>query len=285
MDFPFVIPPGWAKDIDIAVKSFRNATKPFWDAITGGITTLVSAVSSLIELAPWWLLVALVFVLGWRSSGKIRSGILYAAFLMIVGVLGLWDHMNVTLAIVITSVVIAIIIGFPIGVLSSGNERLSAVIRPILDTMQTMPIMTYLIPMVIFFKLGKAPAVVATVIYAVVPVIRMTDLGIRQVEKEVIEAARAFGSTGMQTLVKVQIPQAFPTIMAGINQTLMMAMAMVTMASMVGAPGLGLEVLTSVNRLEIGRGLFAGVSVVIIAVILDRLTQNWYKKDRGAEKR
>ena len=280
-EFPFTIPSDWANDIDSAVKGFQIATKSFWDALTHGITVLVSAVNNLLDITPWWLLVAVVFVLGWRSSKRIRSGLIYAAALMIVGVLGLWNYMNMTLAIVITSVIIAIILGFPIGILASENERMSAIIRPILDTMQTMPIMTYLIPMVIFFKLGKAPAVVATVIYAVVPVIRMTDLGIRQVDKEVIEAARAFGSTGIQSLVKVQIPQAFPTIMAGINQTLMMAMAMVTMASMVGAPGLGLEVLTSVNRLEIGRGLFAGASVVIIAVILDRLTQNWYKKDGG----
>lgn len=277
MDFPFAIPPEWSKNIDSAVRTFRDSTKPFFDTVTQGITGFVSVINSLLDVIPWWLLTMLIFFLGWKSSGKVRNGFIYAASLMIVGVIGLWNLMNATLAIVISAVIFAILLGFPIGIIISGNDRISSVVRPVLDTMQTMPIMVYLIPAQMFFGLGKTPAVVATVIYAVVPVIRMTDLGIRQVDIEVIEAARAFGSTRMQSLFKVQIPQAFPTIMAGVNQTMMMAMAMVTMCSMIGAAGLGMEVLISVNRTEIGRGLFAGIAVVIVAVILDRLTQNWYK--------
>ena len=142
--------------------------------------------------------------------------------------------------------------------------------------MQTMPVFVYLIPALLLFGLGNASAVIATVIYAIVPVIRLTSLGIRQVDKEVVEAAKSFGSTRWQTLFKVQIPQAIPTIMTGVNQTLMMAMAMVVTCSMIGARGLGMEVLDAVNRVEIGRGLIAGGCVVILAVVLDRLTQGWF---------
>ena len=140
-----------------------------------------------------------------------------------------------------------------------------------------MPIFIYLIPAVLLFGLGKVPGVIATVIYAIVPIIRLTNLGIRQVDKEVVEAAKAFGSTRLQSLIKVQIPQAFPKIMAGVNQTLMMAMAMVVTTSMIGVAGLGLEVLYSVNRIQVGRGLVSGLAVVIVAILLDRVSQNWQK--------
>ena len=159
-------------------------------------------------------------------------------------------------------------------------DRAMRVARPILDTMQTMPVFVYLIPALLLFGLGSASAVIATVIYAVVPVIRLTSLGIRQVDESVVEASRSFGSTRMQTLTKVQIPQAMPTIMAGVNQTLMMAMSMVVTCSMIGARGLGNEVLIAVNRTEIGRGLVSGFSVVILAVLLDRMTQGWFSDEK-----
>ena len=184
--------------------------------------------------------------------------------------------MELTLSIVIASVIIALIIALPVGILLSGSDRANRIVRPILDTMQTMPVFVYLIPALLLFGTGNASAVIATVIYAVVPVIRLTSLGIRQVDKEVVEAAKAFGSTRAQALFKVQIPQALPTIMTGVNQTLMMAMAMVVTTSMIGARGLGMEVLEAVNRIEIGRGLVAGASVVILAIILDRVTQGWF---------
>jgi ABC-type proline/glycine betaine transport system permease subunit len=177
--------------------------------------------------------------------------------------------MNVTLAVVRSIVLIELVLGIPIGILMSGSNRANRIIRPILDTMQTMPVFVYLIPALLLFGTGNASGVIATVIYAVVPVIRLTSLGIRQVDKEVVDASNAFGSTKWQTLRKVQIPQAMPTIMTGINQTLMMAMAMVVTTSMIGVRGLGMEVLNAVNRIEIGRGLIAGSSVVI----LDRIMQ------------
>ena len=204
--------------------------------------------------------------------------------LFFIGVIGLWDLMNDTLSIVLAAVFISLLLGFPIGILISGNEKINSFVRPILDTMQTMPVFVYLIPAVLFFGLGKAPAVIATTIYAIVPVIRLTSHGIRQVDKEVVEAARAFGSTKFQTLWKVQIPQALPTIMTGVNQTLMMAMAMVVTCSMIGASGLGMEVLIGVNRIEIGRGLVAGTAVVIVAILMDRITQAWINRSEVKKK-
>ena len=186
--------------------------------------------------------------------------------------------MNETLSIIIASVIVSLILGFPIGIWLSTSDRLDRLVRPILDTMQTMPVFVYLIPAMMFFGLGKPPAVIATTVYAVVPMIRLTNHGIRQIDKEVVEAALAFGSTKMQSLIKVQIPQALPTIMEGVNQTLMMAMSMVVTTSMIGAFGLGMEVLIAVNRVEIGRGLIYGSAVVVLAIILDRITQGMVKR-------
>ncbi|MGI5905972.1 MAG: ABC transporter permease, partial [Candidatus Pararuminococcus gallinarum] len=211
------------------------------------------------------------------------SGLLYAALVALIGVVGLWELMRTTLSIVLASVVIALALGLPIGILISGSERANRVARPIMDTMQTMPVFVYLIPALLLFGLGNPSAVIATVIYAIVPVIRLTSLGIRQVDHEVVEAARSFGSTRVQTLFKVQIPQAMPTIMTGVNQTLMMAMAMVVTCSMIGARGLGMEVLEAVQRTQIGRGLVAGACVVVLAVVLDRLTQGLAERDRKLE--
>ena len=214
----------------------------------------------------------------WRMSGKWITSIFYGLLLFLIGAVGLWSLMLETLSIIIVSVIIALVLGFPIGVLVSASDRLDKILRPVLDTMQTMPVFVYLIPAMVFFGLGKPPAVIATTIYAIVPMIRLTNHGIRQIDKEVIEAAHAYGSTKMQTLIKVQIPQALPTIMTGVNQTLMMAMSMVVTTSMIGASGLGMEVLISVNRVEMGRGLVSGTAVVIIAIILDRITQGLIKK-------
>jgi len=198
---------------------------------------------------------------------------LYSGLLLFIGSVGFWHLMNETLSIIIASVIISLLLGFPLGILVSTSDRADATIRPLLDTMQTMPVFVYLIPALLFFGLGKPPAVIATTIYAIVPIIRLTNHGIRQIDKEIIEAAIAFGSTNMQALIKVKIPQALPTIMAGVNQTLMMAISMVVTTSMIGATGLGMEVLIGVQRIQIGRGLLSGTAIVIIAVVLDRLTQ------------
>jgi ABC-type proline/glycine betaine transport system permease subunit len=279
-NFPFVFKPDVAA-IDRTMRSFAARSAWFFEDIIGSaLISLVNSINRLLMGTPWFILVALVFFLGWKARGKVRSGLLYALLLCLVGVVGLWQLMHMTLSIVLASVLIALVLGFPIGILLSASERATRIARPILDTMQTMPVFVYLIPALLLFGMGSASAVIATVIYAIVPVIRLTSLGIRQVDAGVVEASRAFGATRAQTLAKVQIPQALPTIMTGVNQTLMMAMAMVVTCSMIGARGLGNEVLIAVNRTEIGRGLISGFSVVILAVLLDRLTQGWFSEDR-----
>lgn len=281
-DFPFTIKIN-TDAIDNAVRSFAVwAGKPlhFIQSVLGGIVNFFYGILSHI---PWFLLAAAVLLLGWRARGKMRSGIIYCILICLVGVVGLWNEMRVTLSIVLASVLLALLLGLPIGILISCSEKANKIIRPILDTMQTMPVFVYLIPAMLLFGMGNASGVIATVVYAIVPVVRLTSLGIRQVDNEVVEAAVSFGSTRFQTMFKVQIPQALPTIMTGINQTLMMAMAMVVTCSMIGARGLGMEVLDAVNRIEIGRGLIAGGCVVVVAVVLDRLTQSWVKKDKKKE--
>lgn len=277
MEFPFKLPIN-VTAFDASVKAFANRFAGVFNGIKTGLNVLIGLISQILNIIPWWLLLILVFFCGYKLSGRLLRGALYAAMLFLIGMIGLWDLMNETLSIVLAAVFISLIIGFPVGVLIAGSEGADRITRPILDTMQTMPVFVYLIPAVLFFGLGKAPAVIATTIYAVVPMIRLTSHGIRQVDQEVVEAARSFGSTKMQSLFKVQIPQAMPTILTGVNQTMMMAMAMVVTCSMIGASGLGMEVLISVNRIEIGRGLLAGSAVVIIAILMDRLTQGWLNR-------
>lgn len=281
-EFPFTLPIN-VEAFDASVKEFAAQFSGFFNAIRDGLNGLIGGLNALLNIIPWWLMLLLVFFGGWKLNRKVTTGILYAAALSCVGLFGLWTLMYETLSIVLAAVLLSLVLGFPIGLLIAGSNRTNVVARSVMDTMQTMPVFVYLIPALLFFGLGKAPAVIATTIYAVVPMIRMTNHGIRQVDQEVVEAARSFGSTRMQCLLKVQIPQAMPTILTGINQTLMMAMAMVVTCSMIGASGLGMEVLISVNRIEIGRGLLAGVAVVIVAILMDRLTQGWLKKGGNSD--
>ena len=274
-DFPFVIPVN-TEAIDSSVRAFSASNQKLFDAIKSGLTGFVSGIRVMLQYIPWWVMLLLVGFLGYKATGRMRNAVIYTLMLFSIGALGLWQLMQETLSIVIAGVVLALLIGFPVGILISGSKRANSIIRPVLDTMQTMPVFVYLIPAVLFFGMGSAPPVIATVIYSVVPDIRLTSLGIRQVDKEVVEAATSFGSTKWQALWKVQIPQALPTIMTGVNQTMMMAMAMVVTCSMIGARGLGNEVLIAVNRTEISRGIICGTAVVILAVLLDRLTQGWF---------
>lgn len=281
IEFPSSVKLNIKDIIDNFVNYLVISWEPFFDGLTNILRSLLNGIGAVVNIIPWWLLIAIVFFLTLRMSHKPVIALLYSALLFCIGAMGLWSHMNLTLTIVIASVIISILIGFPVGILVSSNNRLNAVMRPILDTMQTMPSFVYLIPAVMLLGLGDVPAVIATTIYAVPPIIRLTSHGIRQVDKEVIEAAQAFGSTKYQSLVKVQIPQALPTIMTGVNQTIMMAISMVVTCSMIGATGLGQEVLISINRLETGRGFSAGISIVIIAIIIDRITQGIVKKGEG----
>src|SRR5659263_329358 len=269
--------------IDQFVNNLNRNFEGFFDIIKNIVLSFLNAIGFVVNLIPWWLFVIIIFVLGWKSSKKIHKGIIYAAFLLLIGILGLWELMYLTLIIVIASVLISLLFGMPIGILVSSNKKAFAIVRPVLDAMQTMPSFVYLIPAVMFFGLGKVPAVIATIIYAIPPVIRLTSHAINQVDKEMVEAGQSFGSTRLQLLTKIKLPQALSTIMTGVNQTMMMAVSMVVTCSMIGASGLGAEVLIGINRLEIGRGSMAGISIVIIAVIMDRITQGWFVDNTPAK--
>jgi len=190
-------------------------------------------------------------------------------------VFGMLDLAMNTLAIVITATILCVAFGLPMGILGAKSDLFDRIQRPILDMMQTLPSFVYLIPALMLFGLGKTPAVIATMIYAIPPIIRLTNLGIRQVDPQVLEAGHAFGATGWQTLRKIQIPLALPTILAGMNQTIMMALAMVVIASMIGAVTLGIPVLNGIARVEVGRGFVGGISIVFMAIVLDRVTQGF----------
>ena len=278
MHFPSDLFINIKKPIDNAIEYMVRNWGPFFDGISEGLRTMLYYIRSAVEIIPWWLLIIVVFFAAYKTSKKLSSAILYSALLFFIGLIGLWNMMNATLTIIIASVIISLILGFPLGLLVAQSARANIIVRPVLDTMQTMPSFVYLIPAVMLLGLGNVPAVVATTIYAMPPIVRMTSHGIRQVDAEVVEATKAFGATRFQMLLKVLIPQALPTIMTGVNQTIMMAISMVVTSSMIGATGLGSEVLKGINRLESGRGFAAGTAIVIIAIIIDRLTQSLGKR-------
>jgi glycine betaine/proline transport system permease protein len=250
----------------------------FFGAVGNVLLHIVLPIERFLLWLPWWLVVLVVGIVAWRAMRSKVAGLVMMAFLIIIGSFGhstgtsYWDAAMSTLAIVIASVIISLVIGIPTGILMATNDRFEKIIRPILDSMQTMPSFVYLIPALMLFGLGMVPAVLATIIYAAPPVIRLTNVGIRQVSPSVVEAAQAFGSSKRQILFDVQIPLAIPSIMVGINQTTMMALAMVVIASMIGARGLGQEVLLAIGRIQIGRGFEAGLSIVLLAIIIDRIT-------------
>lgn len=281
--FPESLRIGNGEAIDIAVKAFSRNHRETLGLIKSAIIASINSINTLLEAIPWPLLILLVAYMGWKVSKKPYVGPMYAAMLFFIGMCGLWENMLETISMVIVAVFLSVMMGFPLGIIVAMSKRTSAVVRPILDLMQTMPAFVYLVPAVILFSPGKTPALIATTIYAVVPMVRMTNLGIIHVDKEMVEAASAFGSTKMQLLAKVQIPQALPSIMAGINQTIMMAMSMVVTCALIGANGLGMEILLATNRTEMGKALMPGIAIVIIAIILDRLTQGMVKKEAVSE--
>lgn len=270
-----------SKYIDIVVDWILDNLKGFFDVIRTIIFELFDGTEWLLGIIPWWVYVLALFYAGWKFY-TLKAGIFLSVMLFMIGMFGLWEMMIYTLAIVLISVIVSILIGLPVGILMAKSETTEKILKPVLDAMQTMPSMVYLIPAVLLFGLGKVPAVFATTIYAVPPLIRLTYLGITNVDTEVIEAGLSFGSTPMQMLVKIEFPQAISTIMTGINQTTMMAMAMVVIASMIGAEGIGNEVLVAIRRIEVGRGVQAGLAIVFLAIILDRVLQGLVQKyERG----
>lgn len=283
LTFPEQVQVDWTKPIDNFVNYINTTYADFFNAVKDILTWCILFIERVLNFIPWWLTIIGIAALTKLLTGKLSRGIIYGAGLFAIGAFGYWSMMNETLAVVISAVIISLLIGLPVGVLVSTSRLANRLLRPFLDAMQTMPTFVYMIPAVMLLGPGKVPAVLATVVYAVVPVIRLTSHGIQQVDQSVVEASAAFGASRWQTLFKVQIPQAMPTIMTGINQTMMMAVAMVVTCAMIGANGLGMEVLIAINRTESGRGLIAGISIVIIAIIIDRLTQSLAK--RGKEGR
>ena len=254
----------------------NRATSPifvfFFEPISNGMDAIIRGAEALLLWLPWPVVVGVAFLLGNRFSG-LRLALGAALCLFFMGLFGLWDASMQTLALMGAAVTMALLIGIPLGVWVARSNRAESFFRPILDAMQTMPAFVYLIPVVLFFGIGPVPAAIAAVIYAVPPVVRLTNLGLRRVSAEVIEAADAFGSTPRQTLFKVQIPQALPSILTGVNQTIMMALSIVIIASLVGAGGLGDVVIKSLRRLNVGAALEAGLAIVLLAILLDRLSQ------------
>ena len=265
----------------LAVLAAWRLLRNFWTGLL--VAVGVAFIGSLFTSfsLPWIVITLLVGLLAWRVMGRWWMGPIMALLLVGIGSFGYWDLAMETLAIVIVAVFISIAMGIPTGIIMARSDRIGGVLKPILDAMQTMPSFIYLVPAMMLFGLGKVPAVFATIIYAAPPVIRLTNAGIRQVSQSVIEASRALGSTSRQTLFEVQLPLAIPSITVGINQTTMMALAMVVIASMVGAGGIGEEVLRSLQNLDIGRGFEAGLSIVFLAIIIDRITSAFASRQQG----
>lgn len=262
----------WANSF---VEWLTNTFSFIFDPIKTYLGSIMQFIISLLELLHPFVFIIIIMVLAFFvMNRKIIAPILVGVGLFFIYNQDLWDQLLNTMTLVIISSLLSVIIGIPLGIFMSKSDGFQAVMKPILDFMQTMPAFVYLIPAVAFFGIGMVPGVFASIIFATPPTIRLTNLGIRQISAELIEASDAFGTTSMQKLIKVQLPLAKASIMAGVNQTVMLALSMVVIASMIGAPGLGRDVLSSLQRAEVGSGFVAGLSIVILAIIIDRFTQS-----------
>jgi len=258
----------WVEDV---VDWVTSAWKPFFTVVKNVVLSIYDAVDWVLATPPFWA-VGLVLVLAALLASGWRLALGSAVGLVVVAGLDQWENAMDTLALVIVASVIALLVAIPLGIWAARSDRVSAVVRPVLDFMQTMPAFVYLIPTVVIFLTGAVPGIVATVIFALAPGVRFTELGIRQVDSEVVEAGHAFGSTPGRILRQIQLPLAMPTIMAGVNQVIMLALSMVVIAGMVGADGLGKPVVAALQRVDVGPGFEAGLAVVILAIYLDRVT-------------
>ncbi|MTH96715.1 proline/glycine betaine ABC transporter permease [Roseibium sp. RKSG952] len=273
---------GTLRDMRIAIDgSFREFTRAYGETLEQAFEPLedfLVFLEGLLIGSPWPIVLAVLVGIVYFMSRNVKITVSALAALALIGVFGMWEDTMRTIAMVVTSTLLAIILGIPIGILMARSDRAQGVVNPILDLMQTMPAFVYLIPVVMIFGLGKVPGLIAIVIYAIPPIIRLTNLGIRLVDPEVLEAADAFGSNGRQKLVNVQLPLALPTIMAGINQTIMMALAMVVVAALIGVKGLGQPVLNAIANQYFTMGVMNGLAIVGIAIIFDRATQAYGKR-------
>ncbi len=275
--------------IDWLVANFRD----IFMAIRWPVDKTLDAMQSLLLATPPLVILILVWLVGWQVAG-LRITLFVLFTLVSIGVIGAWQSAMTTVSLILTAVIFCVIIGIPLGILAARSDRFEAVIRPILDAMQTTPAFVYLVPIVMLFGIGNVPGVVVTIIFALSPLIRLTNLGLRQVPHSVIEAALAFGASEKQVLLKVQIPLAMRTIMAGLNQTLMMSLSMVVIASMIAVGGLGQMVLRGIGRLDMALATVGGLGIVLLAIGIDRMTQalsrpprekthrHWYQRGPAA---
>jgi glycine betaine/proline transport system permease protein len=267
------------KWVDTMVSYLRNNARWFFDPISEFLDTFVEGVSAVLMFLPPLAFIALMVIITIYLTKKVWGLPVFVLLgLLLIWNLDYWEGTMLTLALILSASLIAIIFGIPLGVWMAKSETVESIVKPVLDFMQTMPAFVYLIPAVSFFGIGMVPGIIASVIFAMPPVVRLTNLGIREVSKELIEASDAFGATGTQKLFKVQLPLAKNTIMQGINQTIMLALSMVVIASMIGAEGLGTEVYRAIGRNQAGQGFASGIAIVILAIILDRLIQVMNKK-------
>ena len=259
--------------VEWLVDNYRS----FFQAIKWPIEQTLTGFDTGLNLLPPLVVIVIIGLIAWRSAG-IRLAIFSVITMTFIGLLGLWQDSMTTLAMVLSSVIFCAVVGIPLGIIAGRSDRFEGILRPILDAMQTTPAFVYLVPIVMLFSVGNVAGVLATIIFAVPPIIRLTSLGIRQVHPELVEAAQAFGATNWQVLRRVQVPLAMPTILAGLNQTIMMALSMLVIAALIGAGGLGSPVILGLNTLDIGQAVIGGLSIVLMAIVLDRITQSMAKK-------
>lgn len=268
--FQYTIPlDDWiASGVDWLVGNFR----PQFQAVKMPIQWMLNGIDDLLLWLPPEIILLVFLIVGWKTAGW-KVGIFSFVGMAFIGFMGLWSETMTTLAMVISAVVVCVLLGVPLGILSSRSNRFEAFLRPVLDAMQTTPAFVYLVPVVMLFSIGTVAGVIATIIFSMPPIIRLTNLGIRQVHPELIEATYSFGATKRQVLWKVQIPLAMKTIMAGLNQTIMLSLSMVVIASLIGAGGLGVPVFEGLNSLRVGLAGIGGLGIVLMAMVLDRITQ------------
>lgn len=262
--------------IDWVVNHFR----PVFQGIRVPVDYILSAFQQMLMGMPAPVAIVLFALIAWQIASP-AMGLATLVSLILIGAIGAWSQAMVTLALVLTALLFCIVIGLPLGIWLARSERAARIIRPLLDAMQTTPAFVYLVPIVMLFGIGNVPGVVVTIIFALPPIVRLTILGIKQVPADLIEASESFGASPRQLLFKVQLPLAMPTIMAGVNQTLMLALSMVVIASMIAVGGLGQMVLRGIGRLDMGLATVGGVGIVILAIILDRLTQSMGRDSRS----
>lgn len=261
--------------------AYRDFSRSYGEVIESAFDPLLEFLvwfEKLLLGSPWWVVVLAVVALAYGASRSIKLCVGVAGALLLIGYFGMWDNTMRTMSIITVCTMLSIALGIPLGILMARSDRAQTIVTPMLDIMQTMPAFVYLIPVVMLLGIGKVPGVIAVVIYAIPPVIRLTNLGIRLVDKEVLEAATAYGANPWQRLWGVQLPLSMPTIMAGINQTIMMALAMVVIASMIGVKGLGQPVLKSITNQYFTLGLFNGLAIVALAIIFDRVSQAYARR-------